>query len=193
MDSSVENLRLVCAVIDVQGFYFSGVFFPRELAITNGTTTRTLVFNPSFDETKIPYKQKKTVIKQRDLIHGLSFHAFGNDVYESCDFNLVLKLLHKIYSQVSCPYFAVANTHLAKILDNLEIGFVDLTRGPLKMPSGAKLDLKYKTDNWLCSNHNNVTIPSSNNFRCSLRKVTNTWKWINETSMIVLMSRLKIK
>ena len=178
-DCDEQSLTMVCAAVDVQGFDVKKVFYPRILTVASCNGLCDFEFKPELPS--LSPKDQRTVNFLQNKYHGyssfgpVSLHEIG--VFKSNDLITVLKAAHNLLSSQEKPYFGVANNHLAKILRNNSIPFVDLTKGQTSAPSHKKLDIKYKT-NWTCTKH----LPSiySSSFVCSKRKVSNLWQWLQE-------------
>ena len=191
-DSNESSLPLICAIIDLQGFFVEKKFFPRIITVNDGNCVKDYEFDPLLPS--LSAKDEKTVNFLQYKFHGYSKSGPAPDTPGNFSFlpRQLVPVLKTIYTSVASqdkPYFGVANNHLASILKEELIPFVDLTVGSGSAPSHKQLDLKYKCD-WICSKH----IKSSTaKFICSKRKVTNLWKWLQESNHINVLVNKMIK
>ena len=188
-EADSKSLRMVCAVIDSQGFTIGNQFFPRIVAVTNGVSTTEYEFNPQLPP--LDSRALKTVMYQQNKLHGYSMSTNcceqqdNIDYFNQGDFECVLKTIYITLASQQKPYFGISNTKLCKYLISQHIPFVNLSAGPFSAPSHSRLTLRYNSDS-ICTKH---VIPERVNrkFTCCRRKVDNTWRWLQETCHLTLL------
>ena len=185
--SSKENLRLVCAVIDVQGLCLQDEFIPIALSVTNGSRKQTIIF----DDSEIPMRfyTSGSVSYHSKYIHGYTSSNAkrrGEIVLSTKRLKQFLKSITKVYATPEKHLLAVANNQLATLLAKYKVPHLDLTKGEVCPPSHKKLAAKYGTSGTFCSNH---IVPDGSKLNCAERKVNDLWRWLVETEHLFTLFR----
>lgn len=194
MKMSGVQLRSIFAVIDAQGFTGSdGRFLARELSIETKKFSKTFYFhtdllNDASEHLKMTHSDytlwKKTILFQKNKVHGLGMDSTSSDDLPPQMFIPVLKLLHQVFHSESATNFGIRNSQLAVILRRHQIPYVDLTIHAVShevAPFWGKVSA--------CDNHE-IYFPG---MKCSGQKVAALWSWLEmKKSLIEFKDKLKI-
>jgi len=191
----MENWKSVCAVIDMQGFLVDIRFYPRELVILNDT--KNLYFNIDSELDIKDIKNQKLINDltfQKHLIHGIPIKSEDKWNILTLKADKIRELLPYMYQKIKTQdkvYFACKNQQVSKILKDLKIPFVDLEHtviGGEICPSLKKFDIQLSNkDLYFCKLHTCLTDANSpffRNLRCSSRKCSHIWKWLNNKIIV---------
>lgn len=145
LETTLENLKLVAAVVDVQGFSFTSQieneeviphFLVREFAAVSLSSQIRLEYDVP-EIFKSGFRNKRGAVhEQTKLVHGLTFrptdktaarpsYLFREDLVDVCG----------LIVTPNKPVVAVRNDFLVKHLRELQINFVNLCKGPYSVPN----------------------------------------------------------
>ena len=182
----MTKAKQVCAVLDIQGYNVGNVFYPRELAFVNNETKLCYELDCEFDD-KVIEENKRHFNFIRHKIHGIPIKRMLS--YQSSRVLLAKNLKFLLINAYPClrtvekKYFAVKNHYLAKILDDVEIPYLNLEKERIGYEVTPPLHL-FDKHNIGYSYHCPLHFILSNNpsydrtLRCSLRKCSNIWDWL---------------
>lgn len=185
----MEDLKKVCAVIDMQGYIFDKKFYPRELCICNDTFEMSIEIDSYLDwKNMLKSKHKLNYSFQKYLIHGIPLESIrtklGMKVHKAENLN---ELLIKIYEQVKTSeknLIACKNQQVATILSKIKIPHLNLEQKTIEeelCPALESLDKKFGNGQvWFCPLHTALSDEPAvrKTMRCSLRKSRYIWAWI---------------
>jgi hypothetical protein len=185
----MEELKKVCAVIDMQGYIFNKVFYPRELAICNDNFDISIEIESSFERKSITTSSLlKSYLYQRNRIHGIPLDSIrgrlGLRVQSSDNIEALINKLYQRVKTFDKTLLACKNQQVAQILSKMEIPHLNLELVEIEgelCPTLKELDMKMgKGLVWFCPLH--TCLPLGKNdcqeLRCSLRKSRYVWVWI---------------
>lgn len=188
-----ESLRKIAAIVDIQGFFLphSQRFYGREIAVVSiSGFEKVLNIKPNIDKIYLHWTDKRAIDYVENHIHGIPIEVPREETYIHT--NWLKEALHTIqilFASKDQPYLACKNHHVAWILNNFGIEFVNLEFGTLVCPKSTELDQLYNTF-WTCPRH----IPVEGKvFTCALRKALNIASWVRAASLPILFSSASLR
>jgi hypothetical protein len=185
----MENLKQVCAVIDMQGYILHKNFYPREIAVSNEMSSIWL-------EVECPIKRsflKNTKCEmgyrfQKEYIHGIPLDSIrgklGLKVLKPENIGNVIRKIYNKVKTAEKDHLACKNQQVSEILAQYGIPHINLeylTVEGERYPKLQDLDNTLaKGQVWFCPLHTclNKDNVMRKNMRCSLRKSQLIWRWI---------------
>ena len=169
--SAIIKMENICALFDAQGFIINEEFYIRELAVTslkdNSIQSWDAEIPQDFDS--LSTKDKITNEYIRRNITGLSFNTSDADFIPFRKIRVFLVLMWNKYKTPTKQMIGVKNLGLAKILDELNIPYLEL-----KAPSIANLKNYYRST-YFCMRHKEC--PDA---LCSIQKLMLLRMWIKD-------------
>ena len=164
-------MEKIFATIDAQGFVNNGKFIIRELAFDSADWCMCTEVDNDLIFHELSYQDQESIRFNTKYVHALRLRPKTYTFIKQEDVASMLRqVYHRLHTEEK-PYFGVKNNQFAEILKELNIPHIQLD----DVPSWRMLDDYYKTKH-LCEFHERETEGI-----CAMRKVTNMWKWIQET------------
>jgi hypothetical protein len=185
----MEEFKKVCAVIDMQGYIFNNVFYPRELAVCNDSVDISIEIESAFERKAITTSSLQWSYNfQKNNIHGLPLDSIrsrlGLKVQRSENIGHLVKKLYQRVRTTDKPLLACKNQQVAELLTKLEIPHMNLEYVTIEgeiCPTLKELDSKIgKGLVWFCPLHTCLPLgeKARKTFNCSLRKSRYIWVWL---------------
>ena len=183
---NMDRSKQICAIIDLQGFSVGNQFFPREIAIVNKDLKLCYELDCDLD-TDIIEENKGHLNYQRNHIHGIPIQRVldfnTSRVFKSSNLEFIIENIYPYVKSIDKIYFAVKNHHLAKILDKINIPYINLEKETIGNEIVPPLHLFDKLNvgfGYHCPLHFALIGRTSydRSLRCSLRKCLNIWNWL---------------
>ena len=199
----MNELMKICAIVDMQGYVIGDNFYPRELAIVRNT-----VFGQKYScyeiycDLNVDYikKNKCQLLYQQYNIHGIPItNVLEYKTLKAHRFNELKHWLLFEYSlkeSPDFPYFGIKNNHLAKLLDEYGIPYIDLQKINIEnnpLPALHQFDKIYPDITYTCPLHSEICDVKfkSDEYRCSLRKCIFISKWKHNIVMRHMFGGIK--
>lgn len=191
----MEYTKYVCVVCDMQGFYFSNKFFPKEIAFYNDDLKICFEVDCALP-LKLFKKNWITINYQTKRIHGLPvYNILCEKSVKLCKENKLETLIKLIYNQVKTdekPIIAVKNPQTASILRSYKIPTLDFNNieiDGLKCPTYKIFEEINSSCNIFCDIHYILYKKFKNkNHICSFKKSYYIWNWIKITNESLLLA-----
>ena len=164
----------ICAVIDAQGFTSNGIFYPRELAIVSDNLNDCVQIDTKLDYASMSQKDKRTNMYLEHYLLGMPLRPYRALLgLKTAEVYSTIENWYEMVATDKSSILGVKNYQLEEIVKSINIPYFSL----FECPKGEKLDNKYGPI-WFCAYHTHL--PKNNNkARCSRRKATYIWKWLN--------------
>jgi hypothetical protein len=179
MFNKMQDIKKICGVVDVKGFYINNVYYARECGIASNNIKVCQEFDPKICYGELNEKDKKYISKCTLTKHGLNYKPhYYSRLLDSENVGDFIKFCYELIKNCNSYKFAIQNENVKKILDQYGIPYVDLNKD-INFPSKENLIYDYGNNcyykKWVCSFHK-----YSKNVNCAYHKSDLIWKYIKD-------------
>lgn len=183
-----KELDSILFVIDAQGFYHRRQFYPRVISLVSDTCYHNFEIDTELSESDFRGDEKFSFKYVQKFIHGLDLRPirlkFGFKCHTKETFKAYLEQLYNSLKTDKQYSVAVKNSQLKPYISSMNFPIIDLEDPKYKCPKLPFFDIYFgEKKYWFCGSHS--SLPESKEkqvgYRCSLRKATYIWRWIQNT------------